>query len=138
MRIDLFRFKRELWPDLCERQQLAQLRPWFAKGPSLDEPFVASRQLPPNYLAGSAYVQHRLKPLRVTDVMHLFLMCTPSHFSEIMIGRHQRHRGHLSHIFEKTGVRRQAELVRLLMEGEHEPNSADGLPRTAGRQFVAT
>jgi DNA-binding CsgD family transcriptional regulator len=27
-------------------------------------------------------------------------------------------RAHLSHIFEKTGVRRQAELVRLLMQGE--------------------
>jgi DNA-binding CsgD family transcriptional regulator len=32
-------------------------------------------------------------------------------------------RAHLSHIFEKTGVRRQAELVRLLMQGEHELTS---------------
>jgi DNA-binding CsgD family transcriptional regulator len=27
-------------------------------------------------------------------------------------------RAHLSRIFEKTGVRRQAELVRLLMQGD--------------------
>lgn len=35
-------------------------------------------------------------------------------------------RAHLSHIFEKTGVRRQAELVRLLMQGEPAPTSVDG------------
>lgn len=35
-------------------------------------------------------------------------------------------RAHLSHIFEKTGVRRQAELVRLLLEGERRTVSAEG------------
>ena len=41
-------------------------------------------------------------------------------------------RAHLSHIFEKTCVRRQAELVRLLMQGEREPTSADGGPKKPG------
>jgi DNA-binding CsgD family transcriptional regulator len=35
-------------------------------------------------------------------------------------------RAHLSHIFEKTGVRRQAELVRLLLQGERELTGAAG------------
>jgi DNA-binding CsgD family transcriptional regulator len=34
-------------------------------------------------------------------------------------------RAHLSHIFEKTGVRRQAELVRLLMQGERGDDALD-------------
>jgi hypothetical protein len=34
-------------------------------------------------------------------------------------------RAHLSHIFEKTGVRMQAELVRLLMQGECELTKTD-------------
>jgi DNA-binding CsgD family transcriptional regulator/PAS domain-containing protein len=69
----------------------ARLNEWFARTPSLDEPFVASRQLSPDYLAGSAYVQRCLKPLGIVDIMHLFLMYTPTHFSEIVVGRHQQH-----------------------------------------------
>ncbi|MDI4234587.1 helix-turn-helix transcriptional regulator [Bradyrhizobium sp. Arg237L] len=42
-------------------------------------------------------------------------------------------RAHLSHIFEKTGVHRQAELVRLLMQGEHELTNAAGKSRRSGR-----
>jgi DNA-binding CsgD family transcriptional regulator len=34
-------------------------------------------------------------------------------------------RAHLSHIFEKTGVRRQAELVGLLMQGERGDDAGD-------------
>ncbi|WP_353641209.1 helix-turn-helix transcriptional regulator [Mesorhizobium sp. WSM2239] len=34
-------------------------------------------------------------------------------------------RAHLSHIFQKTGVRRQAELVRLLMQGERGDDERD-------------
>jgi DNA-binding CsgD family transcriptional regulator len=34
-------------------------------------------------------------------------------------------RAHLSHIFEKTGVRRQAELVRLLMQDERGDDALD-------------
>ncbi|CAN7493384.1 helix-turn-helix transcriptional regulator [Mesorhizobium sp. LjRoot246] len=69
----------------------ARLNEWFAKGLSLDAPFIASRELSPSYLEDSAYVQHCLKPLGIVDVMHLFLMYTPSHFSEIVVSRHQRH-----------------------------------------------
>jgi len=69
----------------------ARLNEWFAKGPSLDEPFIASRQLSRDYLAGSAYVQRCLRPLGIVDIMHLFLMYTPSHFSELVVGRHERH-----------------------------------------------
>ena len=69
----------------------ARLNEWFAKGPSLDEPFVASRQLSQEYLESSPYGQRCLKPLGIVDIMHLFLMYTPTHFSEIVVGRHQRH-----------------------------------------------
>lgn len=69
----------------------ARLNEWFARGPSLNEPFIASRQLSPDYLEGSAYVQRCLNPLGIVDIMHLFLMYTPSQFSEIVVGRHQSH-----------------------------------------------
>lgn len=69
----------------------ARLNEWFAKAPSLDEPFVASRELPSKYLESAPYVQHCLKPLGIVDVMHLFLMYTPLHFSELVVARHERH-----------------------------------------------
>ena len=69
----------------------ARLTEWFAKGPPLNEPFVASRQLAPDYLQQSLYVRHCLKPLGIVDIMHQFLMYTPLHFSELVIGRHMRH-----------------------------------------------
>ncbi|MPZ56694.1 MAG: hypothetical protein GEU91_09410 [Rhizobiales bacterium] len=69
----------------------AALSEWFAKGPSLDEPYVASLELTPEYLECSPYVQNCLKPLGIVDLMHCFLMYTPSHYSELWIGRHQRH-----------------------------------------------
>jgi hypothetical protein len=50
------------------------------KGPSLDEPFVASRQLTQDYIASAPYVQQCLKPLGIVDIMHLFLVYTPLHF----------------------------------------------------------
>jgi DNA-binding CsgD family transcriptional regulator/PAS domain-containing protein len=69
----------------------ARLGEWFARGPSLDEPFVASRELAPEYLAQSLYFRNCLKPLGIVDLMHHFLMYTPLHFSELVIFRHQRH-----------------------------------------------
>jgi DNA-binding CsgD family transcriptional regulator/PAS domain-containing protein len=69
----------------------ARLNEWFAKGPCLDQPFVASRQLTADYLERAPYVQCCLKPRGIVDIMHLFLMHTPSHFSELVVGRHQRH-----------------------------------------------
>lgn len=44
-------------------------------------------------------------------------------------------RAHLSHIFEKTGVRRQAELVRLLMQSERSADEREWPTRKAGRKF---
>lgn len=69
----------------------ARLNEWFAKGPPLDKPFVASRLLTPDYLESSPYVQRCLKPRGIVDIMHQFLVYTPSHFSELVIGRHVRH-----------------------------------------------
>ncbi|MGO7302097.1 hypothetical protein ACCS72_38090, partial [Rhizobium ruizarguesonis] len=40
----------------------ARLGEWFATGATLDEPYVASRRLPPSYLDSSPYVQTCLKP----------------------------------------------------------------------------
>jgi DNA-binding CsgD family transcriptional regulator/PAS domain-containing protein len=68
----------------------ARLNEWFAKGPSLDRPFIASRELSANYLERAPYVRDCLEPLGIVDIMHLFLMHTPTHFSELVIGRHQR------------------------------------------------
>lgn len=68
----------------------ARLSEWFADGPSLDEPYVASRQLSADYLQSSAYVRDCLQPLGIADIMHSFLMYTPTHFSELVIGRHKR------------------------------------------------
>lgn len=69
----------------------ARVSEWFVKGPSLDLPFVASRELSLDYLVTSPYVQTCLKPLGIVDIMHHFLMYTPTHFSELVIGRHERH-----------------------------------------------
>jgi DNA-binding CsgD family transcriptional regulator/PAS domain-containing protein len=69
----------------------ARLREWFARGPSLDAPFVASRELEPDYLQQSHYVRDCLVPLGIVDIMHQFLMYTPLHFSELVIARHRRH-----------------------------------------------
>ncbi|WP_163881356.1 winged helix-turn-helix domain-containing protein [Rhizobium laguerreae] len=69
----------------------ARLGEWFATGPPLDEPYVASRRLPPSYLDGSPYVQTCLKPRGIVDILHQFLMYTPTHLSELVIGRHLRH-----------------------------------------------
>jgi DNA-binding CsgD family transcriptional regulator/PAS domain-containing protein len=68
----------------------ARLSEWFSRGPSLDEPFVASRRLTADYLERSPYVQRCLKPRGIVDIMHLFLVYTPSHFSELVLGRHLR------------------------------------------------
>lgn len=80
---------------LVERQKYlpeihARVSEWFEKGPSLDEPFIASRELAPDYLHASPYAQYCLKPRGIVDIMHQFLMYTPSHFSELVIGRHER------------------------------------------------
>jgi hypothetical protein len=49
------------------------------------------RELTPDYLERSPYVQHCLKPLGIIDIMHQFLMWTPLHFSELVVARQQQH-----------------------------------------------
>jgi DNA-binding CsgD family transcriptional regulator len=64
---------------------------WLASRVSLDEPFVASRELPRELFETSPYARNCLTPLGITDISHFFLVATPSHFSEIVIARHLRH-----------------------------------------------
>lgn len=67
----------------------ACLNEWFSITPSLDEPFVASRHLAKDYIAQSPYVREVLNPLGISDVMHLFLMRTPAHVSELVVMHHE-------------------------------------------------
>lgn len=81
------------WLDERERhlpEIHTRLSEWLSAAVSIDEPFVASRHLPPSYFDSSPYVQHCLKPLGIADVTHFFLMYSPSHFSELVVARHQR------------------------------------------------
>lgn len=68
----------------------ARLNEWFAGHPSPDAPYVCSQELSAAYLEGSPYVRRCLKPRGIVDVMHQFLMRTPSHFSELVVARHER------------------------------------------------
>jgi len=67
-----------------------KLAEWFALAPSLDGPFVASREIPGSYLETSPYVQQCLKPQGLVDVAHFFLIRTPANFSELVLWRQQR------------------------------------------------
>ncbi len=69
----------------------AALDRWQSGAPPPDAPFVASRTLSPTEVAGSAYAERCLGPLGIVDVMHLILLQTPTHFSEIVLMRHHRH-----------------------------------------------
>jgi DNA-binding CsgD family transcriptional regulator/PAS domain-containing protein len=62
----------------------------LASFPSLDEPHLMSRHLPPAYVAQSPYIQQCLKPNGVCDIINYFLMHTPSRFAGFAIGRHDR------------------------------------------------
>ncbi|MBB3018054.1 DNA-binding CsgD family transcriptional regulator [Microvirga lupini] len=69
----------------------ARLTEWLAEQPTLDEPFVTSRHLSPDYIQSSDYVQECLKPQGIVDIMHVFLMYTPTQFAELGLGRHEQH-----------------------------------------------
>jgi DNA-binding CsgD family transcriptional regulator/PAS domain-containing protein len=69
----------------------ARVSEWFAGGGSLDAPFVASRHLPPGYGERSAYIREVLAPLGIADVMHLFLLRTPTNVSELVVMHHGRY-----------------------------------------------
>ncbi|WEX07895.1 hypothetical protein [Chelativorans sp. AA-79] len=68
----------------------AVLARWLASCISLDEPFVASRELMPSQAEASAYFRNCLEPQGIVDISHFFLMYTRTHFSEIVVARHRR------------------------------------------------
>jgi hypothetical protein len=61
----------------------ARLTEWLASQASIDEPFVTSRHLSEDYIRASEYVRECLMPQGIVDIMHVFLMYTPAHFSEL-------------------------------------------------------
>lgn len=69
----------------------AALRPWLLNRTNLDEPFVATREIPARQLEGSAYVRECLRPLGIADVAHFFLISTPARYSELAIFWQDRH-----------------------------------------------
>ncbi|MBB4039301.1 DNA-binding CsgD family transcriptional regulator/PAS domain-containing protein [Microvirga flocculans] len=68
----------------------ARLTEWLAGQQTLDEPFVTSRHLSPDYIRSSGYVRECLAPQGIVDIMHVFLMYTPTQFAELGLGRHER------------------------------------------------
>jgi DNA-binding CsgD family transcriptional regulator/PAS domain-containing protein len=84
----------------------ARLSEWLAVSPSLDTPFIASRHLSQEHLANSAYMKEVLGPLGIADVMHIFLMQTPTHVSELVVMHHQSY---------GIATEREIELAALLL-----------------------
>jgi DNA-binding CsgD family transcriptional regulator/PAS domain-containing protein len=68
----------------------ARLGEALASWPSLDEPWVVSHQLTPAYIETSLHFQEWLKPNGIADMMVLFLMRTPMHWSGFGVGRTER------------------------------------------------
>lgn len=68
----------------------ARLTEWLAEQSSMDEMFVTSLHLSPEYIGNSLYVEECLKPQGIVDIMHMFLMSTHKQFAEIGLGRHAR------------------------------------------------
>jgi DNA-binding CsgD family transcriptional regulator len=66
------------------------LTSWLSSGASLDEPYVGSREIPPDLFAASPYVRSCFEPQGIVDATHFFLIHTPNYFSEIVIFRHQQ------------------------------------------------
>lgn len=64
-----------------------KLSKWFASGPTVDQPFVASRELSATDAQLSPYVRNCLQPLGLLDVAHFFLIRTPASFSELVLWR---------------------------------------------------
>jgi DNA-binding CsgD family transcriptional regulator/PAS domain-containing protein len=62
----------------------------LASWPSLDEPHVHSRHVPPQYNETSPHFQEFVKPSGTLDMMTLFLMRTPMHLSLFGVGRNER------------------------------------------------
>lgn len=67
------------------------LRQWFMRDPSLDDPFIASREIPASEFDSIPYVRDCLRPQGICDVAHFFLISTPAHFSELVLFWPQRY-----------------------------------------------
>ncbi|MGO4832115.1 helix-turn-helix transcriptional regulator, partial [Rhizobiaceae sp. 2RAB30] len=67
-----------------------KLSEWFTHVPSLDRPFVASRELSAAEFLHSPYAQNCLVPLDLVDVVHFCLIRTTTNFSELVLWRKHR------------------------------------------------
>lgn len=67
-----------------------KLTEWLMLQSSLDQPFVASREIPKHYFDSSPYVRECLRPLGIVDVAHYFLVSTPACFSELVLAKQNR------------------------------------------------
>jgi DNA-binding CsgD family transcriptional regulator/PAS domain-containing protein len=63
---------------------------WFASGASVNDIFVASRALSPDYWMTSPYVLNVLKPVGIVDVLSQPLSYSPTHFFELFVVRHKQ------------------------------------------------
>jgi DNA-binding NarL/FixJ family response regulator/PAS domain-containing protein len=64
----------------------AQLSQALASWPSLDRPFVLVRDLPPEYMENSAYIQEALIPSGIADILQYFLIGSPKRFAGLAFG----------------------------------------------------
>jgi DNA-binding CsgD family transcriptional regulator len=80
-------------PSWLEKQAkyVSEIHRLLPKLPIPDEPHVLSRHIPRSIVEASQFVQDWLKPQGIIDVMQLFLVHTPTHYSGLGIGWHQRH-----------------------------------------------
>jgi DNA-binding CsgD family transcriptional regulator len=67
----------------------ARLGEFFAAHPSLDEPFVALRHLPPGYADTSPYFQEIIRPMGLVDMMQYCIMWTPERFAGLGFARNE-------------------------------------------------
>ncbi|GAA3102889.1 helix-turn-helix transcriptional regulator [Rhizobium viscosum] len=68
-----------------------KLSAWLLRHPDLNNPFVASREIPPTDLEASAYLQKCLRPQGIVDVAHFFMISTRTHFSELVLFWAEQH-----------------------------------------------
>src|SRR5262245_56474075 len=80
------------WPNNAEEhlpEAHARLTEFFAAHPSLDEPFVAMRDLPHGYADTSPYFQEIIRPMGLVDMMQYCLMQAPDRFGGLGFARNQ-------------------------------------------------
>jgi DNA-binding CsgD family transcriptional regulator/PAS domain-containing protein len=78
------------WTDLGTKhlpEAHARLVEFFAAHPSLDEPFVALRDLSPAYRDASPYFRECIRPQGLADMMQYCLMQTPDRFAGLGFAR---------------------------------------------------